>query len=223
MYETSTAAPGEVEFENWVTWKTDAPANSRFDQVDFRHELEFGITDRFQASVYLADWSYVEDPHEHQHGSRYTDSAVELIYRLTNPVTDLLGSAIYGEIRGGDNLVELETKVILQKNLGPFVLAYNATLEAVWKGDKLGERLGEFSQSAGLSYEVTPAILIGFEVLHEIDIPDWSHAGPSILYGGPNVSYRHGNWYVTLTPLAQLTGVKNEVDVQTRMIVGIEF
>jgi hypothetical protein len=86
--------------------------------------------------------------------------------------------------------MELESKVILQKNLGPFVLGYNATLEATWEGDRLEERAGELAQSFGVSYEISPAWLLGAEFLHEIDIPDWSKAADSIVYGGPNVSYR---------------------------------
>jgi len=142
---------------------------------------------------------------------------------LSNPATDLLGSAIYEEIRGGDRLVELEAKIILQENLGRFVFAYNATLEARWEGDKLTEKSGECSQSVGASYEITPAILIGVEALHQIDLPNWSRSGPAIVYAGPDVSYRHANWYFTLTPLAQLTRVTDEVNFQARLIVGMEF
>jgi hypothetical protein len=68
----------------------------RFDQVDFRHELEYGVTDKFQASIYLADWFYKSDP-EHS-GSTYSDTAIELIYNFTNPVVDLVGLSIYGEL-----------------------------------------------------------------------------------------------------------------------------
>src|SRR3954469_1941951 len=49
VYEVTTSPPGDVEIENWVTWRTR--------KVDFRHEFEFGITEKFQAAVYLADWT----------------------------------------------------------------------------------------------------------------------------------------------------------------------
>ena len=82
IYEAVTSAPGSFEIENWVTWsRTTNP--ERFDQVDFRHELEIGVTDRLQASIYLADWFY-ENATGHS-GSVYSDSALELIYNLTNP------------------------------------------------------------------------------------------------------------------------------------------
>ena len=166
---------------------------------------------------------YREDPDANEHGFSYRDSAIELIYSLSNPTTDLVGSAIYGEFRGGPDELELESKIILQKNIGRFVFAYNATLEGKWEGDRFEERGGEFAQSLGVSYEISPSLLLGAELLHEIDLPDWSEAEDSIVYGGPNISYRHGNWWATLTPLVQLTDVAGEVDVQTRLIFGFSF
>jgi hypothetical protein len=61
------------------------------------------------------------------------------------------------------------------------------------------------------------------EMLHEIDIPEWAAADESILYGGPNISYRHANWWATVTPLVQLTNIRSEVALQTRMIFGLSF
>jgi hypothetical protein len=223
VYEATTAAPGSYESENWITWGTSSREERRFNAVDFRHEIEFGVTEHLQAAIYVADWGYREDPGANEHGFSYHGSALELIYNLTNPTTDLLGLALYGEVRGGPNELELESKVILQKNLGRFVIAYNGTLEAKWEGDRLEERGGELAQSLGVSYEISPAWLLGAELLHEIDIPDWSEASDSILYGGPNLSYRRGNWWATLTPLAQLTNVASEVDFQTRLIFGFSF
>ncbi len=182
-----------------MSWKTTPREERDFDSIDIRHEIEFGITDRLQAGLYLADWGYKEDPSVHERGFSYQGAALELIYNLTNPTIDLIGSALYREVRGGPD--ELELEVILQKNIGRFVLAYNGTLEAKWEGDGLEKRGGELSQSLGASYEISPAWLIGGEILHEIDLPDWSEAEDSVLYGGPNVSYRHGNWWATVTPL----------------------
>jgi hypothetical protein len=103
------------------------------------------------------------------------------------------------------------------------VVAYNGTLEAKWEGQHLEERAGELSESFGVSYQISPTWLLGGELLHEIDLPDWSEAKDSIVYGGPNVSYRRGNWWATLTPLFQLTNVAAEVDFQTRLIFGCSF
>jgi len=143
IYEAPTSAPGSFESENWVTWlRTTNP--QRADQVAFRQEIEIGVTDRLQASIYLADWFYENDP-AHS-GFTYSDSAIELIYNLTNPVIDPIGLSVYQEYKGGDRLFEWESKLIAQRNLGPLILAYNATLEAVWEGKGLTEK-ANFSSS----------------------------------------------------------------------------
>ncbi len=219
LYEANTSARGSLELENWVTWqRTTGPG--RFDQVDLRHELEYGVTDKFQASIYIADWFYQND--REPSGFAYSDTAIELIYNLTNPVVDPVGLSIYGELRAGDRLFELESKLIAQKNFGPLILAYNATLESVWEGNDLAERQGEFSQALGTSYEISPRISVGLELLHEFVFPEW-HDEEQIrnLFVGPNVSYRRGNWFVTITALAQATDTENEPDFQLRTIFGI--
>ncbi len=156
-------------------------------------------------------------------GAVYTGSAVELLYNLTRPETSPLGSALYAELKVGDELVGLESKIILQKNLGRFILAYNATLEAEWEGEDLEERVGEFQQTLGASYEVTPQFLVGAEMLHEIAFPEWEAAEDSVLFAGPNVSVRAGHWWATATALAQLTGNEGEPNFQLRTIVGYSF
>ncbi len=74
-----------------------------------------------------------------------------------------------------------------------------------------------------MSYEISPTLLVGAELLHEIDLPEWSKAEDSVVYGGPNLSYRRGNWWATVTPLVQMTNIASEVDVQTRLIFGFSF
>jgi hypothetical protein len=191
VYEVTTSPPGDVEIENWVTWKTRKPSDRGFDQVDFRHELEFGITEKFQAAVYLADWNYHRGISASERGFTLDGSALELIYNFTNPVADPIGLAVYQEFQGGYHRFESESKLLAQKNFGKFVVAYNATLEAEWEGERLEERAGEFQQSLGLSYEVSPRFLFGAEFVHEVAFPDWSDAEDGKFFAGPNFSIRH--------------------------------
>src|SRR2546423_5130268 len=163
VYEVTTSPPGDVEVESWITWKTRQPDDHGFNQVEFRHELEFGITDKFQAAVYIADWSYHRGLSAGERGFTLSGSALELIYNLTNPVADPVGLAVYQEFQGGYRRFESESKLLAQKNLGKFVVAYNATLEAEWESEGLAERKGEFQQSLGLSYEVNPRLLFRAE------------------------------------------------------------
>ena len=221
LYEAPTSPPGSVEMENALTWgRTTNPERS--DQIDFRHEFEFGVTDKFQASVYVADWSYSRDA-KHDRFT-YSDTAVELIYNLTNPIVDPVGLSIYQEYKAGRRFFEWESKLIAHKNLGRWILAYNGTLEAVWQGEGLNEREGELQQALGASYEISPRCSVGLEFLHEFIFPDW-HDNERIrnVFVGPNVSYRRGSWFVTMTALAQATDTPDERDFQLRTIFGIGF
>lgn len=223
VYEVTTSPPGDVEVENWVTWKTRKPDDHGFNQVEFRHELEFGITEKFQAAVYLADWNYHRGMSAGERGFTLSGSALELIYNLTNPVADPIGLAVYQEFQAGYRRFESESKLLAQKNFGRIVTAYNATLEAEWEGEELGERAGEFQQSLGVSYEITPRLLLGAEFLHEVSFPDWSEAERGKFFAGPNVSIRQGTWWATVTALAQITRAGDEPDFQVRTIFGFSF
>lgn len=223
-YEVTTAEKGELELENWVTWqfRPGRDGGSNIHQFNFRHELEYGITDRWQASLYFADWHTSNHPGGEVH-THYDDAALEVIYRLSSPTTDFLGSAVYGEIRGGPDFLEFEGKIILQKNFGKWIAAYNASLEGRWMGEHLEERGGEFAQTAAVSYEINPRFTVGAEALHEIDIPNWNRAEKSVLWAGPNASLRCGRWYATVTALARLSDNREEPCAQTRLITGFEF
>jgi hypothetical protein len=222
VYEVTTSLPGDIEIENWVTWKTRKGEDRGFNQVEFRHELEFGITEKFQAAVYLADWNYHRGMSAGERGFTLNGSAIELIYNFTNPVADAVGLAAYQEFKAGYRTFESESKLLAQKNFGRFVVAYNATLEASWEGKGLEEREGEFQQSLGLSYQINPH-LFGAEFVHEIAFPEWSEREPDKLFAGPNISVRKGSWWATLTALGQITNEGDEPDFQVRTIFGFSF
>src|SRR5205807_7964320 len=89
------------------------------------------------------------------------------------PVIDPVGLSLYGEIKGGRQNFELESKLIAQKNFGPLILGYNLTLEAEWEEQGLQKRQGELQQAVGASYELSPRISVGLEFLHEFVFADW--------------------------------------------------
>jgi hypothetical protein len=221
LYEAPTSAPGSIESENWITWQR-VTNPERSDQIGFRHEIEIGVTDRLQASIYFVDWSYARD--RKQSTFNYSGSAIELIYNLTNPVIDPVGLSIYGEISGGRQHFELESKLIAQKNFGPLILDYNLTLEAEWEEHGLQEHRGEMQQALGASYELSPRISVGLEFLHEFVFPDWRDEEKiRNVFVGPNVAFRHQNWFVTVAALAQATCTPDEADFKVRTIFGFGF
>ena len=222
VYEATTQPKGTLEFEQWVTWKTEKESDRNFGRFDFRHELELGLTDNLQLALYVSDWRY-ERGDSVDDGAEWRDAAIEIIYNLWDPVTEPLGLALYGEIKVGDALLELEGKLIVQKNVGKWVLAWNGTIEAEWEGQRFDEDNGKFEQVLGASYQFTPRLFAGFEVLHEVEYEDWSQWSDHAVYVGPNFSYRTERWWVTITPLLQVTDLDDEPDIQTRLIFGFDF
>ena len=223
VYQSTTASQGEVEYEQWVTWKTDKGSDSGFDEFDFRHEIEFGITDDFQLAVYVADYRYKDGSSVADDGTEFRDVAFEGIYNLSNPVTDVIGSALYGEVKIGSELFELEGKVIVEKYFGQLDVAYNATFESEWEGQNYEQSKGVFEQTFGVSYEVAPDLSFGAELIHEIEFPSYTTQGDDVVYFGPNVSWKKDRFFATVTPLWQVTDVESEVNFQVRMIFGFEF
>lgn len=222
VYETTTAPKGGIELENWVTWETRRGGGDNTNLWKFRHEIEYGITDRLQLGVYLANWTLTHDA-THRDSTRYESASAELIYRLTNPTTDALGTALYLEIEGGHDIFALEGKLLLQKNIGCWVLAWNGVLEAEWSGHGLVERTCNLEQAFGVSYGFTPKFSAGAELVHEVSFENWSKSGPNVLFAGPNVSWRFKRTFITAATLFQCTSVIDAPDIQTRVIFGISF
>ena len=218
VYEAPTSPPGSVESENWATTRF----SDGFTDAQFRHEIEIGVSEHFQASVYLANWDYTRS--SDNRGAHYQSSSLELIYNLTNPVADPIGISLYHEISAGRRLFESESKLILQKNFGPLILAYNLVLEAEWEGEGRGERNGELQNVLGASYELTPRVSVGVEMLHEVILPNWHNSeAENNFFLGPNASYRGDRWFATITALAQTTRTEGEPDYQVRLIFGFSL
>ncbi|MBI1371532.1 MAG: hypothetical protein GC159_02040 [Phycisphaera sp.] len=225
-YETTTMPKGAWEYEQWVTWKTSKAEDRNFDRIDFRHEVEYGLADNWQVAFYLSDWRYEHGDSVEDDGTSWQNVALETIYSITNPVTDPIGSAVYGEVRIGEHEVGVEGKLLLQKDIGPWSIVWNGILEAEWEGEEFGdydERAGELAQTFGVSYQIVPQLTAGFELLHEIGIDEWEEFGDHVVYVGPNVSYRGKGWFITVTPLFQVTDLADEADFETRFLFGIEF
>ncbi|MEY2491734.1 MAG: hypothetical protein QOH24_685 [Verrucomicrobiota bacterium] len=217
LYEAPTAPPGALEVENYVTGKFGDDGSG---EIDFRHELELGVTNHLQAGIYVANWSYARNPDDHR--VHYDTASVELIYNFTNPVADPIGVSVYQEVSGGRRALELETKLIAQKNFGPLILAYNFTVETAWEAAGLSQSAGELQHALGASYEIGPRLSIGLEMVHEIIFPNWRNSQSTTdLFIGPNVSYRSNRWFATLTALAQVTDAAGEPDFQVRLIFGV--
>lgn len=236
VYDTYSEGKGNFEFEQWLTWETHKKDEKGFDRFNFREEFEVGLADNFDLAIYAPTWNY-EDSKERK-GTRYDSVGIEAIVYLTKP-TDLIGIGLYSEVNVGEsgNEFEFEQKLLLHKDIGPWTFAYNLIFETEIVREKdqdTGKRENEvegiLGHAFGVSYSASKNWRFGGELVVESIYEDWSHYEKTTVYAGPNLSYvgngiqgTRANWWVTVTPMFQLSDHDDEPDFMLRMIAGIEF
>ncbi len=221
VYETTTMPQGMAEYEQWITWKTDKDGDDRYERLEFRQEIEYGLSDRVQVALYFADWRYTRKSSGSD--TQVRTSSLEVIASVADPATSAVGAALYGEVKVGAEKFALEGKLLLEKDLGGLLLGYNAIVEAEWEDEDWVRHKGVVEQTAGLSWQASPRLLLGAELLHEIELPEWSGAEDALLYAGPSASLRHDRLWFTTAALWQLTDVAGATGLQMRALVGYIF
>lgn len=225
--DTYSVGKGQFEYEQWVSYQHHKEDDSGFDRVNIRHEIEFGLADNFDLAIYLPSWHYEDSSAGSE--ARFDSIDVEGVYYLTNPVRDFVGIGLYGEVQFGEGSLGLETKLLVQKDIGNWVFVYNLVLETEIEGifadaSEENEVEGELAHTFAAAYNLpgTP-IFLGGEAVIESIYEDWSHYEGTTVYAGPVLSYQGDPFWVTLTPVFQLTDQADEPDFQLRMIAGWQF
>jgi len=232
VYTAEVEKAGETEVSLWATDRR-GKGEGHYDAQDYRIEVERGLTEHFQASVYAnlvshhvrglsGEFAPVD------HDLAFQGLSAEFIYQLREPKNGRLGVALYAEPawsriskvtgRIGDEY-ELELKAIVQKNFGNrFVWAANLTLEPEWEREhedvgggveRPTEKELGVEVSTGLAYRVAPSWWLGLESRYHSVYPDWTHGlhrENYAIYAGPTVHWAAGEWSVTATYLPQLKG-----------------
>lgn len=176
VYGYKTLDADEVELVYWTDYVVDSDVNmpyfgqtvERDGLLAHTFELEYGITDRWTASLYF-DY---EDP---------SGADLELIqqrfvaarYRFGEPGRRFFDGAIYFEYLlpdpdyQGEAKEKLETRIILEKQLGENTLRLNPKLEKVMSGPDVEEGL-ELAYSAGVYRPFREGMKIGLELHGEL-------------------------------------------------------
>lgn len=239
-YEADVLPKGAWEFEQWLTGRF-AKDDGDYAAWDFREEIEHGLTDKLTTALYLnftseysshvpADGTGDETEHEFE----FEGVSSEWKYQLLNPYKDLFGLLAYGEVTYSGEELELEQKVVLQKNITDKLIGVaNATVEEEWEfEDDETEQEYKLEFTTGLAYKFHPQWSVGVELRNIREFDEDGSQENSAWFLGPNVHYAKGNWWATLTVLPQIHGTPDTEDnlaledyerLEVRLLVGINF
>lgn len=195
LYTTDTHPKGAFELEQWMTFRR-GKMNGNYSLGQYRTELEYGVTDRFQASLYWNSYSvkamgsdangetagpYIPENIDKTSGYRKGLSndgwSAEFIYRVLSPYTDPVGLALYVEPSFGKFKNELETKLILQKNFmdDRLVLGYNLTVSPEWEKKSGDPTADPASPEFSARKEKVTELIHSFGISYRF-APGWSAA-----------------------------------------------
>jgi hypothetical protein len=205
-YESAVLPRGGKELEIWSTPRIGrGDYYSRFDQ---RAELEVGVTDRLQTALYLNFTAVTAAvPGTDELASEFSFGGVssEWKYKLLDPVADALGLALYGEVTGSTDELELEAKLILDKQIGRTLIAANLVAEQEWEfeADET-HRETILELDLAIAWRITAGFTAGIEVRNHNEIVEDEGFEHSALFAGPVISYATEEWWIALTVMPQL-------------------
>jgi hypothetical protein len=183
-YQAVTAQAGGLDLELYSTLSDPAPGSSKPRAWRHQVELEYGITARWDVSLY--------NVFRRPYGGELEYEAVKARtrYRVTEPGAWFVDVVAYLEAQQSvvdGNPTKLEEKLILAKDLGRANLAVNLVAEQEFEG---GETALEWGYAAGASWEFHPSLRVGAESFGAMKRVDTASGRETEVeaWGGPAVS-----------------------------------
>ena len=245
-YEPETLPQGGMEFEQWITLRTQRTKGGSVQQENYnlweiREEFEYGVSDRYSVALYLntAAESFrdvSQSPPAKVSHFDFKGISIENRYMVINPADHPVGLTLYLEPRFSGDEAEVEEKIIIGQRHGDWKWAFNITHATEW-ADNLHSREGELEASLGLARDLGKNWSLGLEVRDHNELPDYRRWENTALFAGPVVSYRQEKWWAALTVMPQIFGANFGGDpdgngslelegherVNIRLVFGISF
>ena len=216
-YEPETLPKGALEAEQWVTLRAGRDAavgQEDFYRLEFRDEIEYGVTDNYQVSLYFNhQYDHFKDPASGAKTSNYRQKgfSLENKYMVLNPAEHAVGLSLYLEptLDAADGVFELEEKIILGQRHGDWKWALNLTHATEWEND-YQDRVGEFEATFGIARQLNSRWSLGLEMRHHAEAEEYRDWEGYAFYLGPVLSYRTDRWWAALTVMPQIYGANPE-------------
>lgn len=221
-YESGVLPRGARELEFWSTYRSGR--SDFYSRLDQRAEFEVGLSDHLMTALYL-NWRDVAtaDPTTGKVGSELSWDGLssEWKYKLSDPVADRFGSALYGEASFSTRGMELEARLILDKRLAKNLFAYNLAVDGEWERRPGALELQEVALENDLAWThfVRPRLAAGLELRSHTEFTPAHKPQHSALFAGPVVSYAGDHWWVALTAQGQLPALQRSADDPSQRLV----
>jgi len=241
-YEPETLPKGVWETEQWVTLRAIRNATvgqEDYNRWEFRHELEYGVTDNYSLSLYLneslTNFRQTDNGHHISH-LEFDGVSLENRYMVLNPADHKVGLTLYLEPTFDEHETELEQKIILGQRFGDWKWALNLTHATEWSDD-YHDTEGEFEVSAGITRRIAQNWYLGLEARDHNELPDYRIWENTAVFLGPVVTYQRERWWASLSVMPQIYGTNFAEDpdnnryfeleghehLNVRLIVGFGF
>jgi hypothetical protein len=205
-----TMPKGMWELETYLTTEIPNMHKSNINTVKPQLELEYGITDRWDVSMYQM-WEFKNKRFEND--SEYKGFKLRTRYRIGEKGKFFVDPLLYFEYIRDDDFSKPnvgEAKLVLAKDLGDFNISYNQIIKR-----NLGRGKTDHEYASGVSYALTPRFKVGIE--SKGNFPKEKCAlGPTISY-----TLKRVKAYVAVGAVFGLN--ERTDDLQTRMIIGVLF
>lgn len=229
-YSAYTLPAKALEFEFWQTGRIDKGAGYYY-RWQPRFEVEYGVTDRFTASMYF-NFNEVKSS-----GNTFAPKALsvsttsfEFRYRLSSPDEYFVDPALYFEFGYGGDKIFYEPKILLSKRFGKVSTVLNLISE-IERAPMSSKTESKFEITAGVAYELTSNIAVGLEFRNHRNYKSiYEKKENQATFIGPTISLFTEKMYFVVNLLTQVSGsptTKNSLDLaghekyEIRTILGI--
>ena len=223
--DTYPEGKGAFEIENSLEYGHRTHSDHGLNAFGMEHELEFGLADNFDLKIPVA--YHYQDTAEGS-GFGFDSVAIQGDYYLTSSYTDPLGVALIGEMGVGEDTLSFEAVLVLQKDFGNWVIAYNLAAETeitgVFRNEAENETEGTITNALGIAYNVSPTMRLGGELSAESTYLNWSHYDGTVVYAGPVFSYfGQEHWWLAVGPNFLLTNQQEEAQFRLDLLFAVSF
>jgi hypothetical protein len=215
-YQSNVLGKNNKDLEIWNTYSFGR--DYFYTKLQQRFEFEIGLSNKLQTSVYINREQVSRGIIAATSNSNSFSS--EWKYKLSDPVANKVGFALYGELTASTDEIEIEGKLIFDKKINRSLLAFNIVCENEMEFESEQNEFGpdeveleseevKLEFDLGYMYSLNKGFGIGMELKNDniFEEGKWMN---SPLFLGPTLSYGGDRWWIIFNALPQMVNLKKE-------------